>query len=125
MQERGSAMNEGFKGLIVWQKAYGLALDIYKKTKEFPKNEQYGLISQIRRAAISVSANIAEGYDRRHRKEYVQYLSIARGSLSEVETYLLFSKDLEYASDQAFVELENKRQEVGRLLNGLIRSLNP
>ncbi len=118
-------MDGGFKGLIVWQKAYGLALDIYKRTKEFPKNEQYGLISQIRRASISVSANIAEGYERRHRKEYIHYLSIAKGSLSEVETYLLFSKDLGYTQHQEFNDLENKRQEVGRLLNGLIRSLVP
>ena len=84
-------MGEGFKKLIVWNKAYDLALGVYKKTKEFPKDELYGLTSQLRRASLSVSANIAEGYDRQHRKEYLHYLSIARGSLSEVETYLKLS----------------------------------
>ena len=89
---------EGFKQLIVWQKAYAFALGIYKTTQTFPKNELYGLVSQMRRSAISVSANIAEGYERQHRKEYLQFLTIARGSLGELESYLLFSKDLKFTS---------------------------
>ena len=118
-------MTEGFGNLIVWQKAYELALEIYKITKSFPKNEQYGIVSQIRRAAISVSANIAEGYERQHRKEYIQFLMIAKGSLGEVETYLLFSKDLGYINREEFLKLEENRQEIGRILKGLIRSLTP
>lgn len=118
-------MKNGFKSLIVWQKAYGLALEIYTLTKSFPKNEQYGLISQIRRAAISISANIAEGYERNYRKEYIQFLMIAKGSLGEVETYLLFSKDLGYITSDEYSKIDIKRIETSKLLKGLIKSLNP
>jgi len=116
-------MDKGFKTLKAWQKAYELALDIYKLTQSFPKQELYALISQLRRAAISVSANIAEGYERQHRKEYVQFLTIAKGSLGEVETYLLLAKDLEYIDVNKYNELEDKRKEVARILKGLIKSL--
>lgn len=114
---------EGFKRLKVWQVAYSLAIKIYEYTKNFPKTEQYGLVTQIRRSAISISANIAEGYDRRSRKEYIQFLSIARGSLSEVETYLLFSRDLGYITLEEYDILESLRREVGKLLRGLVNSL--
>jgi four helix bundle protein len=77
---------KSFRKLLAWQKAYELALEVYKTTGEFPKNEVYGLSSQIRRASASVPANVAEGYERQHRKEYVQHSFIARGSLGEVET---------------------------------------
>ena len=117
-------MGEGFKSLITWQRAYDLALEIYQITKNFPPHEQYNLISQIRRSAISISANIAEGYERQHRKEYIQFLMIAKGSLGEVETYLLFSRDLGYIHNEKFGLIDGKRQEVGRLLRGLIRSLS-
>ena len=89
-------MGEGFRNLIVWQKAYAFALEVYKAAKNFPRDEIYGLTSQIRRAAVSVSANIAEGYERQHRKEYIQFLMIAKGSLGEVETHLMFARDLAY-----------------------------
>ncbi|MCJ7814188.1 MAG: four helix bundle protein, partial [Candidatus Atribacteria bacterium] len=79
-----------FKDLIVWQKAYGLVLEVYKITKAFPRSEIYGLTQQIRRAAISIPSNIAEGYGRKHKAEYQQFLSIAYASLLELETqYLL------------------------------------
>ena len=116
-------MGEGFKNLKVWQKAYDLALEIYKTTKAFPKTELYGLINQMQRAAISISANIAEGYERQYRKEYIQFLMIAKGSLGELETYLMFSKDLLYIDENKYIELNGQRQEVGRLLRGLINSL--
>ena len=116
-------MGEGFRTLTTWQKAYELALEIYKITKDYPKHELFGLISQMRRASISVVANIAEGYERQYRKEYIQFLMIAKGSLGEVETYLLFSKDLEYISKEKYKAIEDKRQEVAKLLKGLIRSL--
>jgi four helix bundle protein len=117
-------MEEGFGKLTTWQKAYELALEIYKTTRDFPKQEQYGLVSQMRRAAVSVPANIAEGYERQHRREYVQFLTIAKGSLGELETYLLFSKDMSYLSPECFEVLHERRQEVGRLLRGLIKSLS-
>lgn len=118
-------MNQGFKDLVVWQKAYNLALAIYTTTKKFPREELYGLISQIRRAAVSVSANIAEGYERQYRKEYIQFLMMAKGSLGEVETYLLFSKDLGYICTESYNVIDAERQDVTKLLRGLIRSLKP
>ncbi|MDD5614113.1 MAG: four helix bundle protein [Candidatus Omnitrophica bacterium] len=118
-------MEEGFKKLTAWQKAYNLALDIYKITKNLPKEEQYALTSQIRRAAVSISANIAEGYQRQHRKEYLQFLNIAKGSLGELETYIMFLKDLEYIDSKKHDEVQSECQEVGKILNGLIRSLRP
>ena len=116
-------LGEGFRDLIVWQKAYQLVLEIYKITKKFPKYELFGLTSQLTRAAVSVPANIAEGYERQHKKEYIQFLTIARGSLGEVETYLMLAKDLEYVEKDTYNNLEEKRQEIGRLLRGLTRSL--
>lgn len=116
-------MGEGFRGLIVWQKAYSFALGVYKATRGFPKTEIYGITNQIQRAAISISANIAEGYERQHRKEYIQFLMIAKGSLGEVETYLMLSRDLGYLTEDQYNELDGQRQEIGKLLRGLINSL--
>ena len=116
--------HRGFKDLIVWQKVFSLTLEIYEITKSFPKEEQYGLMSQLRRAAVSIAANIAEGYERQHRKEYRQFLAMSKGSLGEVETYLLLSKELKYISEAGFSALEGRRNEVVRLLTGLIRSLS-
>ncbi len=114
---------KGFKQLLVWQKAYDLVLECYRFTKLLPKTEEYGLISQIRRASVSVPANIAEGYERGHRKEYLQFLHFAKGSLGELETYLLLVSDLGYMKEDAFQKAEEKRSEVARLLKGLVRSL--
>lgn len=119
----GGKMAVGFMKLLAWQKGYDLSLAIYKSTNKFPKSELYGLTSQLRRASISVPANIAEGYERQYRKEYMQFLMIAKGSLAEVETYILFSRDLGYINNSEFVDLDMKRQELGRILKGLIYSL--
>lgn len=116
-------MGEGFRDLIVWQKAYNFALGVYKATRGFPKTEIYGITNQIQRAAISIPANIAEGYERQHRKEYIQFLMIAKGSLGEVETYLMLARDLGYLKDTQYNELDEQRQEVGKLLRGLINAL--
>lgn len=116
---------EGFRNLIAWQKAYEFALAVYKVTKKFPKSEQYGLVSQICRAAISVIGNIAEGYERQYRKEYVQFLMIAKGSLGELETYLLLARDLCYLSVGEYDGLEIMRKEASKIITGLIRSLRP
>ena len=112
----------GYRNLIVWQKADELAFQVYLVTKNFPKSEIFTLIPQIRRAVISVPANIVEGYARSSKKEKGQFYLIARGSLTEVEYYLDFSLRLEYLSEKAYLTLTGLRNEVGRLLNGLINS---
>jgi len=114
---------KGFRQLTVWQKSYELTLEVYRLTKGFPKEETYGLMSQLQRVVVSIPANIAEGYERNHRKEYLQFLHIAKGSLGEVETYLSLSKDLGYLSDDEYLAIEDKRKETARLLKGLIKSL--
>ncbi|MDP3991872.1 MAG: four helix bundle protein [Candidatus Colwellbacteria bacterium] len=112
----------GYRNLIVWQKADELAFRVYLVTKNFPKSETFTLVPQIRRAVISVPANIVEGYARSSKKEKRQFYSIARGSLTEVEYYLDFSLRLEYLSEKEHSELTSLRDEVGRLLSGLINS---
>jgi four helix bundle protein len=113
-----------FKDLKVWQKAYDLSLRICRAVRKFPQTERFGLGIQLSRAAISVPANIAEGYERQHRKEYLQFLSIARGSLGEVETYIMLAKDLGYFSPDEYESLEGIRAETGKLLRGLMKSLS-
>ena len=114
---------KSYKDLIVYQKAYQLSLHIYRVTKSFPKAEIYGLVSQMRRSAISIPANIAEGYRRGHRKEYIQFLRIAQGSCGELETFLSMSKDLGFIKEKDFEELENAQDEISRLLQALISAL--
>lgn len=98
-----------YKDLIVWQKSIDLSLQIYKLTKKFPKEELYGLTSQIRRCAVSMPSNIAEGYARNRRKEYVKFLQIAFASGAEVETQLLISRKLDYVSESECNDKEVKR----------------
>ena len=95
---------KSFKELIVWQKAYKLVLEIYKFTCNFPKTETYGLVQQIRRAAISIPSNIAEGYGRKHKTDYHRFLSMAYGSLLELETQYMLSIDLGYAKQSGTIE---------------------
>jgi len=109
---------KSFKDLIVWQKAYRLVLEVYKITKDFPKSETYGLAQQMRRAAVSLPSNIAEGYGRRHKTEYKQFLSIAYGSLSELDTQYLLSIDLGYTKKSDIIE--NLLKEVGSMLYRMI-----
>ncbi|MBI1859211.1 MAG: four helix bundle protein [Candidatus Melainabacteria bacterium] len=110
----------GFKDLIVWQKSYKLALDIYNKTKSFPSYEKYSLSQQIRRSAVSIPSNIAEGYGRYHKSEYKQFLSIAYGSLCELETQYLLSIDLNYFNTD--IRTEDLMKETGKML---YRMINP
>lgn len=114
---------DNYRELTVWQESYKLVIIIYKLTSAFPKEELYCLVSQIRRAVISISANIAEGFNRRTSKEYLQFLYIARGSLQEFDFLLLLSKDLKYISEKEYKELKSKTDLVGRLLSGLINSI--
>jgi four helix bundle protein len=109
---------KSFKDLIVWQKAYRLVLEVYKITKAFPRSETYGLTQQIRRAAISLPSNIAEGYGRKHKAEYQQFLSIAYASLLELETQYLLSLDLNYIDKNDIIE--NLIKEVGSMLYRMI-----
>jgi four helix bundle protein len=114
---------QSYRDLVVWQKAMDLVEEIYRLTKMLPKEELYALTTQIRRAAISIPANIAEGYGRLHRKEYLNHLSIARGSLLEVETQLELTVRLHYMSREQVRIAWALTQEIGRLLNSLLRSL--
>ena len=103
-----------FTELIVWQKAHQLVLKIYKMTKSFPKEELYGLVSQLRRAASSVPANIAEGYKKRNALDKMRFLNISETSLEETKYFLILSSDLEYENTTSLFE---EAEEVGRLLN--------
>jgi len=114
---------QSYRELIAYQKAYQLALDIYKTTKKFPKDELFGIVSQMRRSAVSVPCNIAEGYCRNHRKEYVQFLNIAFGSCGELVTLLSLSKDLGYLALNDFNTFDEQLKDVSRLLWKLIVSL--
>jgi len=114
---------ESYKDLIAYQKAYKLAFEIYQMTQKFPKEEIYGLSMQMRRAAVSIPSNIAEGYRRGSRREYVQFLRIAFGSYSELETQISLSADLKLLSNEDRVLLLELVDDVGRLLTKLISSL--
>lgn len=116
-------MIKTYKELIVWQKAYELSLLIYKLTKDFPKEELYALVSQIRRAVISIPSNIAEGYCRQRRLEYIQFLRIAFASGAELETQLLIAKDLKYVQANDFEKANSLLEEVMKMLNSLISKI--
>jgi four helix bundle protein len=113
----------GYRGLTIWQKSKDVALKIYKATDALPKEERYGLTSQMRRAAISIPSNIAEGYQRGHRKEYIQFLSIALGSAAELETQIAICKEIPTFSLLNFSEVDPVLQEVIKILIVMIRKL--
>ncbi|MBE9075439.1 MULTISPECIES: four helix bundle protein [unclassified Microcystis] len=114
---------QSYRDLRVWQESVNLAESCYRLTKTFPKEELYGMTTQIRRASVSIAANIAEGYGRKTRGEYIQFLYIAQGSLKELETHWLISQRVELASPQSVNPILNQCESVGRLLLTLIRSL--
>jgi four helix bundle protein len=111
------------EGLNVWKMAVDFVVNVYKVTERFPSHERFGLTAQIRRAAVSVPANIAEGAARKSPKEYSHFLSIAQGSTSEVETELLISYRLGYLDKARFLELQAALDSIGKMLNGLSRRL--
>ena len=117
------AKTTGFKDLTVWQKAYRLTLCIYKISTEFPKEEQYCLTAQIRRCAVSIPSNIAEGYARQYSKEYRQFLSLAYSSLAELETQFLLVKDIGYLNGINTQEIESLMKEVGAMLYRMIHPI--
>lgn len=114
---------KNFNDLEVWKLAHQLTIEIYKITMSFPKEELYGMTSQIRRSISSVGANIAEGFERYHYKDKIRFYYQARGSLAETENFLFLAKDLKFLNVESFEKLYLKAQEVGRLINGLVRSI--
>jgi four helix bundle protein len=112
-----------YKELIVWQKAMDLVEEVYKATRSFPREEIYGLTSQLRRAAVSIPSNIAEGQGRSTTPDFLRHLSIAYGSLLEVETQILIAIRLGHLAKEKCHQVMNLASEVGRLMNGLISSL--
>lgn len=115
-------MIRGFKDLIVWQKGHELVLLTYKTTREFPVEEAYGLSSQMRRAAVSVTSNIAEGFGRHSSKDREHFYVMAYGSLTELENQYTVALDLKYMNDKEYLITEEKMREVGQLMNGLLRA---
>ena len=112
-----------YRDLKVWQAGIELVVTCYQLTQTFPDSERFGLISQIRRAAVSVPANIAEGKGRNQLGEYVHHLGIANGSLMELETHIIIAARLGYITHSDFEQLTTQSNEVGRMLNGLIAKL--
>ena len=112
-----------FRDLKAWQEAHKLTLLIYKATKQFPKEEIYCLVSQLRRAVISITSNIAEGFSRQSSKEKIHFYSFANGSLVEIQSQILISKDLGYIDQDIFNVLYGETILVQKLINGLIKSL--
>ena len=119
MDRQGRA--ERFEDLEVWKKAHKLVLAIYKFTRDFPKEEKFGLVSQMRRAAVSIPANLAEGFKKRTSKDKSNFYNIAQGSLEELRYYLILAKDLGYLGDNQ--DLLNSVEEIGKMLYGLSRSI--
>ena len=113
-----------FKELIVWHKSHKLVLEIYKATKTYPRDEIYALTNQIRRAAVSIAANISEGYKKKTKPSKLNFLNISEGSLEEVKYYILLSKDLEFITEKEFNSLEALSEEVGRLINGYSNAIS-
>lgn len=112
-----------FRRLKVWRKSHQLVLDIYEHTGSFPTEERYGLISQVRRSAVSIPANIAEGYGHDGDKELVRYLRIAQSSSSELSYHLLLSKDLGYLKHHAYADLRSRLHEVQSMIVGLTNTV--
>lgn len=117
-------MGRSYKDLVVWQKAMALVTETYRATASFPKDELFGLTSQVRRAAVSIPSNIAEGQGRLSEKEFRHFLGQARGSLMELETQLQIAENLGYLQKEATADLMESCAEVGRILNGLLASIS-
>lgn len=116
-------MGQGFRDLVAWQKAMALVTQVYRATQAFPTEERYGLTSQMRRAAVSVPSNIAEGHGRQSPGEFRQFLGQARGSLTELETQVEIARNLGFLETAAAAALLEQASEVARILNGLLASL--
>jgi four helix bundle protein len=115
---------ETYKDLFVWQRSIQMTVAIYKLTNAFPTDERFGLTSQLRRAAVSVASNIAEGYGRGSRGEYKHFLGMARGSNSEVQTQLIIARELGFGDSTNLSKADDLSQEVGKMLTSLLQRLN-
>lgn len=115
---------QSYQELVGWKKGIALVADVYRLTQRFPKEEMYGLTSQIRRAAVSIPSNIAEGQGRLSRGEFKQFLGHARGSVFEVESQILIARNLGYLNENDAATLLARIAELGRILNGLLKSLD-
>jgi four helix bundle protein len=113
-----------YRDLLAWKKAFELAVVLYKDTSEFPSEEKYGIVAQLRRASVSIVSNVAEGQGRGSKGEFLHFLSIALGSLAELETQIMISDLLGYFKQQQAPKLLEITAEVGRLMHGLRKSLN-
>gem|GEM_PF-167346 len=113
-----------FRNLAIWQKGISLAKAIYQKTSAFPKDELYGLVSQARRAAVSIPSNIAEGYRRRHTREFQQFLNVALGSLGELETQMILSGELDYLSNESKSFLLEEIDHLTRMIISLSKKVD-
>jgi len=112
-----------FRELKVWEKAHRLSLEVYRRSNSFPAEERFGLTAQLRRSAVSIGSNIAEGCGREGERELSQFLRIAAGSVSELEYQLLLARDLDYLTDAHHRELERQAREVRRMLHGFLLKL--
>jgi four helix bundle protein len=113
-----------YRDLVVWQKSMTIVTEIYKLSQSFPKNEAYGLTSQMRRCAVSIPSNIAEGYGRNSSSDYVRFLRVAAGSLYELQTQIEIACNLEYLKKTDFAKLYESSREIERMLSSLSRKLN-
>jgi four helix bundle protein len=114
---------KNFKDLKIWQKGIGLAKEVYLITDDFPSKATYGIVSQMRRAAVSISSNIAEGFMRKHNKEYKQFLYIALGSLAELETQIILSEELNFLGNDECNSIKANIDELNKMITGLIKCL--
>jgi len=113
-----------YKDLVVWQKGIELVNDVYSITRKFPKEEMFGLTNQMRRASISIPANIAEGWGRKSTKNYIQFIRISIGSLFEMETMCIIAKNQNYIDERIYSTISANLEELGRMLNKLLQSLD-
>ena len=116
-------MSRNWDELIIWQESHKFVLDLYQLTSNFPRDEMYGLVSQIRRAVVSIPTNIVEGHSKGSKKEFIRFLYISRGSLEEVKYLLLLSKDLGYIEEEIFNALKERLSKLSLQLNNFIRYL--
>ena len=123
ISKRRSAPIKGYRDLIVWQRAMDLVVAVYRFTSTFPREETYALAQQVKRAAVSIPSNIAEGHGRDHLGDYLRHLSVANGSLMELETQVQIAKRLSYVSVDDEEGLLGRTREVGRMLAALVRAL--
>ena len=113
-----------YKDLLIWQKGIEIVKEVYLLCKELPKEELYGLTSQIKRSSVSIPSNIAEGWGRNYTKSYIQFLKYSRGSLLELETQIIIAKELDFISTEMFAKIQNLITEESKMLNAFIKSID-